>query len=427
MLTFENKSVGLIGLGVSNSAVLEYLLKKQVTPTLYASKRDEGKYCLPAIYSENSFETNEDIVFRSPSVRPDKIKAKGRVFTEIGFSLENALCHKIGITGSDGKTTTSTLIFEMLRDKYNALLVGNVGKPLITELDNIKADDCVVCELSSFQLFDLTPQLDCAVITSISENHLDWHKSLLEYIYAKRNILKKSKKAVMCYDCGYRSLFSHQNTTYYSLNDLSSLVGGKCHYVYLKNGAIYYDREMLFKRGIVNLRGDYNLKNIMASICVCYPLVSLERIKEVVSTFKGVSHRSEVVCTINGVTFVDSSIDSTPQRSISTLSAFKKERTIAIMGGYDKNLSYFPLKDTLKELKGLIICGQNKEKLLSVAPRGAVVVNTLSEAVKLAYKNANQGDFVVLSPSSASFDMYENYKEKSLDFRKIIGDLNGKD
>lgn len=425
MLTFENKTVALLGLGVSNSAVRDYLIKHHITPAVYLSKAEETAKTPDAFYCKNFFDIKEDIVFRSPSLRPDKIKTNGQIFTEIGFALENSVCHKIGITGSDGKTTTSTLIYEMLKDKYDSFLVGNIGKPLISEIDSITPRSYVICELSSFQLFDLCPSLECAVITSISENHLDWHKSLLEYIYSKRNILKKAKRAVLCFDCEYKSFFAHENITYYSLNDLSSLVGNGSHYVYLKNDTVYYDTKPLFRKGITRITGDYNLKNLMTAIGACYPLVSLERIKEVAGTFKGVSHRCEYVGNINGVTFVDSSIDSTPNRSINTLSAFPGKRTIAIMGGYDKNLTYHSLKGTLKSLKGVIICGQNKEKLLDVSPNGARVVNTMKEAVSLAYKSAKCGDFVVLTPASASFDMYKNYKEKSKDYKKEIGALNG--
>ena len=426
MINFENKTVGLIGLGVSNKAVLEYLEKRQIKPTVYLSKCDDVKKDMFVKYGDDVFYTCEDVIFRSPSARPDKIKAKGQVFTEIGFSLENIDCYKIGITGSDGKTTTSTLIYEALKREKNAFLVGNIGNPLISQLEKIKKEDYVACELSSFQLIDLSPELDCAVITSISENHLDWHSGMLEYIYSKRNILKKAKRAVLCYDCGYRSFFTHENVTYYSINDLSSLVGGLSHYVYLKKGVVYYDKEPIIKKSQISLKGDYNVKNVMAMIGACYPIVSKDKIVSIATTFKGVMHRCERVCTKNGITFIDSSIDSTPQRSISTLSVFPRSKTIAIMGGYDKNLSYHPLKATLKDIKMLIICGQNKEKLLGVAPKNVTVVNTLKEATDLAYKSAKNGDFIVLSPASASFDMYKNYKEKSQDFRKIIGDLDGK-
>ena len=427
MLTLDNKSVALAGLGVSNRAVIEYLERYKIPFKVYLSKIEELNDYKNAVYCEDNFNIHADIIFRSPSIRPEKIKGSGQIFTEIGFSLENSPCYKIGITGSDGKTTTSTLIYEMLKDNYPSYLSGNIGIPLITRIDEITKNSCVVCELSSFQLFDASPSLDCAVITSISENHLDWHKSLLEYIYAKRNILKRAKRAVLCYDCEYKCFFTGDNLTYYSLKDLSSFCGNGCHYVYLKNDTIFYDNKPLFKRQLFKLIGEYNLKNLMASIGACYPLVDIEKIKNVAMSFKGVSHRCEKVRELNGVTFVDSSIDSTPQRAISTLSAFPKSKTIAIMGGYDKNLSYHVLKNTLRDLKGIIIFGQNRNKLIEVAPKGAMVVNTMKEAVNLAYKMSKRGDFIVLSPASASFDMYKNYKEKSDAFIKEIGALDGKD
>ena len=168
------------------------------------------------IFGSGYLDIGEEVVFRSPGVRLDGALNGIEVYTEASYALKNTRAHKIGITGSDGKTTTSSLIYEILKNQgKSAYLCGNIGTPIISYIDKARENSFLVCELSSFQLFDSAPPLDCAVITSISENHLDWHKSLTEYIYSKRNILKKARRAVVHYDMEYRELFTHENITYF--------------------------------------------------------------------------------------------------------------------------------------------------------------------------------------------------------------------
>lgn len=421
------KSISLLGYGVSNRAVCEYLLKKGILPKV----RNEKPIPLPkgasGVFGGSYLDAHEDIVFRSPSIRADNISKNSRIYTEISFSLEHTVANKIGITGSDGKTTTSSLINEILRcDGKLSYLVGNIGNPLISYIDSIKNDDFLVCELSSFQLYDYTPSLDCAVITSISENHLDWHKSHMEYVLSKGNITKNAKCVVAYHDLEYRELFEGGSMTYFSLSDLSECLCQEKSYVYIKNGKVYFNKDALFSVDIIKLKGEYNLLNALAAVGATYKYVKPDSIVKALSGFSGVGDRCELVATKNGVKFINSSADSTPTRTKNTLSVFPKEKTIAILGGYDKNLSYDILNEALNGVRAIVLMGENREKIYkSIEKRKEKIikVNTLNEATYAAYKEAKDGDYVVLSPASASFDMFKNYKERAESFKDFIKGL----
>jgi UDP-N-acetylmuramoylalanine--D-glutamate ligase len=260
------------------------------------------------------------------------------------------------------------------------------------------------------------------VITSISENHLDWHKSFSEYIFSKRNILKRARRAVVHYDMEYKELFTHENITYFSLNSCEKLLGDGRSFVYIKDDYVYYNEKRLFPLDTIKLKGKHNILNVLASIGATYPYVKIEKIIDAVSHFSGVAHRSTEVEKINGITFVDSSVDSTPTRTITTLGLFAKEKSILILGGQDKCLSYLPLKDALSGVKLAVIFGINKEKIQN-AINGAcrfALVNNIFEATNLAYKRATNGDYIILSPASASFDMFENYIDRAEKFKEAI-------
>ena len=419
----KNKTISLVGYGVSNREVAKYLQKNDIDFLVRSYEKVDLPSGIKGIFGDGYLNINEDIVFRSPSVNPQKINGNGRVFTEISYSLERAQAHKIGITGSDGKTTTATMIYEILKREHNSFLVGNVGTPLISYLDMVKKSDFLVCELSSFQLYDYTPTLDSAVVTGISQNHLDWHTSMADYIFAKRNILKKARRMVVNYDSPYKDFFLGKNTTYFSLHDISHLAIKDVDSVYIKNEVIYHNNEPLFPREIVKAKGNYNLLNALASISATYDFVSINSMREALSNFAGVVHRAERIDEINGVTFIDSSIDSTPARTKSTMSAFPKEKSIVIMGGYDKNLSYEILGEVVKDLKCIVLFGENRKKIYDAIKNSAkkiINVNNIFEATNASYKEADAGDLVILSPASASFDMFKSYKERAEKFKEAI-------
>lgn len=427
----KNKTVSLVGYGVSNRAIAEYLQKNNIDFLVRSRERVDLPSKIKGIFGVGYLKAEEDVVFRSPSVNPRLLSGGGRVFTEISYSLEGTRARKIGITGSDGKTTTATMIHEILKREHSSFLVGNIGAPLIKYADRVEKDDFLVCELSSFQLYDYTPTLDCAVVTGISQNHLDWHTSMADYVFAKRNILKRAGRVVVNYDSPYKDFFAGKSTTYFSLYDISSLAKKGVDCVYIKGEYIYHNSEPLFPRETVKAKGKYNLLNALSAIAATYEYASLDSICQALSAFVGVPHRAEQIEETDGITFVDSSIDSTPARTKSTLDDFPKEKSIVIMGGYDKNLSYEMLGEVSKGLKCVVLFGENRKKIYdAILGSGVKIinVNNILEATYASYKEASAGDFVILSPASASFDMFKNYEERAENFKEAIRGLkNGED
>ena len=423
-------TVALIGYGVSNRAVLSYFTKNGIHPTV----RNENPCDLPDsihfIFGDGYLLTNEDLIIRSPSVRPDKISGYGYITTEASFALSLAKSKKIGITGSDGKSTTSTLIFMMLEKSGKAYLCGNIGKPVIDFVPCAEENSFIVSELSSFQLMDFDASLDTCVVTNITENHLDWHTSMGEYIDAKKNIVLKSSEAILNYDDRtvreFASCKSAENITYFSLKETKK--PEECaHFVTVDGGYLCYDGTKIVKTDEIKLKGKFNLMNAMAAAGAVWKYVSASDIQDVLSSFEGVKSRMQFVGKSAGVSFFDSSIDSTPSRTSSTVSAFDKSKTVLIMGGYDKNLTYDILGRELFGIKAIVICGANREKIYKAVCGSCydiAVTESFDNAVRVAFSKAEYGDSVLLSPASASFDMFENYRERSLRFCKIVSELD---
>ncbi len=421
--SLREKRVTLIGYGLSNQALLSYLTENGIYPTV----RCEGKVDLPrgivGIFGDGYLNLSEEVAFRSPSVHPDKIVGNARVYTDCDLFLGTTDAYKIGITGSDGKTTTTTLIGEILRaDKKRTHVCGNIGVALGTVFPKVKSSDFVVCELSSFQLHRAKIPLDTAVITSISENHLDYHKDMADYVGAKKNILRCAKRAVVNYDAPYIGEFEHKAITYFSKNDLSSHVCAQKNYVYLKNGYIYYNKTRLFHTDIIKMRGEHNVYNVLGAVGALYGATSLESIISAVSSFSGVPHRNEEIATVGGVKFINSSADTSPARTKTTLQNYKGENVVAIMGGSEKNLDYAPLKDVAKYMKAVVVLGANREKITKEisAFTKVIAVNDIYEATKTAYEKSKPSGYVILSPASTSFDMFNDYKDRAEKFKEAV-------
>ena len=432
MNELQNKSVSLIGFGISNKATLSYLLSKGIYPTIRTENNEKVKDGIRTICGGDYLLAKEDIIFRSPVIRPDRITTSGIITTEIDFSLKRARGIKIGITGSDGKTTTSTIIYSILTsDKKKALLCGNVGSPLIASLDKTDDNSYIVAELSSFQLIDMEPVLNVAVITNITENHLDWHKDLEEYISAKLNITKRSDKIVLDYDNDIlrKSISSVPRSSRLALVSLDKKIKierENTDYVYIDNGSIYYNDKKILSLDKIALRGKHNIKNYELAIASVYGYVSRDSIEETATCFKGVKNRCELILEKNGVKFYSSSIDTTPSRTIATLDSFDISKAIIILGGYDKNLDYNPLSKSLDGAYACVLCGENKDKIYNAirsTKTKIFIENSFFSAVKRAYSLAREGDSVLLSPASASFDMFKSYKERARAFEKIIKEL----
>ena len=383
-----------------------------------------------------------DIIFKSPSVRPDlpeiqeEVKKGAKLTSEIELVIELSPCKTIAVTGSDGKTTTTSLIYEILKNKYKCFLGGNIGIPLFTKIQEIKPEDIVVLELSSFQLMTMKKSPDIAVVTNITPNHLDIHKSYQEYIEAKTNIFKnqnEDNKLVLNYDNEITREFSKQapgKVVFFSSKEK------------LENGVIYDDgtvkivedglRRHVLKLKDTKLRGKHNAENICAAIAATNGLVDIETQIKAITNFEGVAHRIEFVREINGSKWYNDSIASSPTRTIAGLNSFEEE-IILIAGGYDKHLDYEPIAEPiLNKVKTLILMGQTAEKIFGVVKQkkeeqnkqiNIYKVKTLEEALEKAKENAKPNQVVLFSPASASFDMFKNFEERGNKFKELVKKL----
>ncbi len=450
----KNKKIAIIGLGVSNIPLIDYLHDFQAKITVF-DKRNEEKidkgvlekienYKISKNFGENYLSNLKDfdIIFKSPSCRPDlpEIEAevkRGAILTsEIEKVLELAPCKIIAVTGSDGKTTTTSLIYEIVKQKYKAYLGGNIGIPLFTKIKEMQPEDIVVLELSSFQLMTMKQSPDIAVVTNVTPNHLDIHKSYEEYIEAKKNIFlnqNEDNTLVLNYDNEITKSFAKtakSKVIFFSSKEK------------IENGVIYDDgiikisedglRRHLLKLKDTHLRGTHNAENICAAVAATKGLVQIEDQINAIKGFEGVPHRIEFVREINGSKWYNDSIASSPTRTIAGLNSFDEE-IVLIAGGYDKHLDYEPIaKPILDKVKTLILLGQTSGKILNAVKEkqgelGIKIdifkVDTLEEAVEKAKMEAKPNQVVLFSPASASFDMFKNFEERGNKFKELVKNL----
>ena len=448
----RNKKVAVLGIGVSNIPLVDYLHKHNCCVTIF-DKNEEEKldkvlinkirdYGMDVSLGNGYLEKLKgfDIIFRSPSVRPDipeiiKELEKGVILTsEIELVIEMCLGTVIGVTGSDGKTTTATLISEILKENgKKCYLGGNIGIPLFTKLEEIEENDYVVLELSSFQLMTMKVSPSIAVITNISPNHLDIHKSYEEYIEAKANIFRyQDNNGILVTN------YDNQIT-----REISKKAKGKVIYFSSKEkiptGIIVDDRiikksEEGLRRHILNtknmlLRGIHNYENACAAIGATQDIVDIEKQAKAISEFRGVEHRLEFVRKINGIRWYNDSIGTSPTRTIAGLNSFD-EKIVLIAGGYDKHLDYEVIsKPIVEKVNSLILLGATAEKIekavkdeLKTQKKTMNIyrVNNLDEAVKLANEVVKQEEIVLFSPASASFDSFKNFEERGKKFKQIV-------
>ena len=444
------KNITVIGIGISNLPLIKYLvsLGANVTACDRRSAEDLGenyteleklgvKFNLGDGYLNN---LSGDMIFKTPGMRydvPELLKAKenGSIVTsEMEVFFEVCPSHIIAVTGSDGKTTTTTLIHKMMTDAgYKTWLGGNIGNPLLTDTEKMKENDWVILELSSFQLHTMRKSPEIAVITNISPNHLDMHKDYKEYIDAKKNI--------MLYQNEGDTLIVHADNQVTA--DIGKSANGAVKY-FSRNGMadVYLDGNII-KRGIVEILnikdikipGMHNVENYMAAIAAVSGLVSKDVIVNVAKTFGGVEHRIELVRTLDGVKYYNSSIDSSPNRTINTLRVFPN-KVIMIAGGKDKGIPYDEIGPALAEhVKVLILIGATSDKIqealdaeINKTGNGkdieVIRATSYEDAVNTARSKAHDGDVVLLSPASTSFDMFRNFEERGNLFKKIVNELN---
>ncbi len=457
----KDKKVAVLGIGVSNIPAIEYLVRLGAKVTARDIKKELGPECDKLKELDIEFVLGDeyldglseyDYILRSPGVKPfekgiEEAAENGVILTsEIELLMQLCNCKIIGVTGSDGKTTTTTLIAKFLEQAgFKVWIGGNIGVPLFSKLDEIKESDIVVLELSSFQLMTMKISPNIAIITNISPNHLNYHRDYEEYIEAKKNIFLNQKPGdivILNKDSEFTDKFINEDCILGDIREFS-IVNVPEIGVYLKDGNIVSNisgkEEIVVGVDEVLLVGMHNIANICAASTAVIDITGVEPIRDVVITFKGVEHRMEFVDTINGVKWYNDSIGSSPTRTIAGLVAFK-QKIILIAGGYDKNIPYDEIgKYIIDKVKVLLLIGKTAPKIEAAVVNEAkkqsinideyvkiVNLNTMDECIEYANSIAIEGDIVVLSPASASFDMYKDFEDRGNHFKKLVGELKNK-
>lgn len=387
---------------------------------------------------------NFDLILRSPSCMPtipelEEEASKGAIVTtEVELLMKMCPCQMIGITGSDGKTTTTTLISEILKKAgYRCHVGGNIGTPLFTKLNEILPDDKVVLELSSFQLMGMEVSPDIAIITNITPNHLNVHKDYQEYIEAKKNIFKYQNQngiLILNYDNEItRNCAAEAKGKVIFFSSKQKLDNG-----YIVDEDVIKECDDKLRKHVLNTKeitiiGKHNYENICCAMAATKNLVDQDTMTEVIKNFPGVEHRVEFVKEINGVKWYNDSASSTPSRTISGLNAFENNKIVLIAGGASKNLDYTPMaKPVLEKVETLILMGQTAGEIFDVVKEEAekqgkqidiYMVNNLSQAVILAKRYAKPKQAVLFSPASTSFDMFKNMYDRGHQFKELVNKM----
>ena len=451
--SIKDKRIAVIGVGVSNTPLINLLLSCgcNVTVCDKRSLSEMGMEALDLINRGAKLKLGEDylegldhdIIFRTPGLMPfdphlEAAKARGSLITsemEVFFAL--CPCKTIAVTGSDGKTTTTTIISELLKAAgYRVHLGGNIGHPLLCEIPETVADDIAVLELSSFQLHSMYCKPNVAVVTNISPNHLDKHKDYQDYIDAKRAEFEhqnEDDKLILNFDdehSAYYAHFAHAPVSYFS--DKNRVDRG----VICENGVILRvngtEQQEIMGAEEIKLPGEHNLLNYLAAFAAVDGLVSNEICRQVAMRFAGVEHRLEQVRVLNGVTYINDSIGTSPTRTSAGLHALKV-KPIVIAGGYDKHIPFDGLGDELcRFAKRVFLTGDTAEsihKAIVNSPYFAESslevqrIDDFKEAVLAASASAEPGDIVLLSPACAAFDRFKNFAERGKYFKEIVMEL----
>ncbi len=444
---FENlkdKKIAVLGLGVSNRPLVRLLLRcgcdvvgcdrtprESLDQEVLELEKAGCRLSLGEGYLDG---VEADVIFRTPGMHPghpaiQTLAAKGaKVTSEMQAFFEVCPCRLFAVTGSDGKTTTTTLIAEMLKASGKTVwLGGNIGTPLLSLVPQMKETDYAVVELSSFQLMDMTRSPERALITNLAPNHLDVHKDMEEYVEAKKNIFRYQDKdglLIVNADNEYTDAFLGSGQT----KKFSRK--GSAHVCLDGDMICQYWEEVLDVKDIL-IPGVHNIENYMAAISMVEGLVDFPTIRQVAKTFGGVEHRIELVRVKDGVRFYNDSIASSPSRTIAGLRSFG-EKVILIAGGYDKHIPYDAL--------GPEICAHVKKLFLGGAtgPQIRAAVETCEDycgqveirdcenfeaAVRAAADAAREGDIVLMSPASAAFDQFKNFMVRGDFYKKLVREL----
>ncbi|BCK85927.1 UDP-N-acetylmuramoylalanine--D-glutamate ligase (plasmid) [Pusillibacter faecalis] len=449
--SLRGKTVAVIGIGVSNQPLIDVLLSHGIEVTACDRKSREelgvlgdtltskgAKLRLGADYLQN---LREDIIFRTPGMRPDlpelqaAIANGSRLTSEMEIFFEICPCPIIAVTGSDGKTTTTTMIAELLRRAGKTVhLGGNIGHPLLAEAGDIHPEDIAVLELSSFQLMTMTRSPHIAVITNLAPNHLDVHRNFAEYIAAKENIFTHQMTKDIAVFNADNTITAEEACRALGRTRLFSRKHEVKDGVFLRGEAIIArsrgQERQIMTTNHIKLPGVHNVENYLAAISVVDGMVPDEIIQDFAGTFQGVEHRIELIRTRKGVRWYNDSIASSPSRTIAGLNSFH-QKVILIAGGKDKGISYESLGPVINErVKLLLLCGatagvirQSVEQAANYNGLEILDVEDYQEAVSLADSHSREGDVVILSPASTSFDRFANFMDRGKTFKNIVNQL----
>ena len=453
----QGKKVAFIGAGVSHKRCIEQFVELGAQVTLCDQKKsleDFGAYAdtlrrlhvrlsLGEHYTDGF--AGQDIIMRTPGYEYYKpelqaaLQAGTKVTSEVELFFELCPCEIVAVTGSDGKTTTTTLISKMFEAAgRKVFLGGNIGAALLPQLADVTPEAVAVVELSSFQLISMRVSPKVAVVTNVTPNHLDHHKDMQEYIDAKRNILLWQVppcRAVLGFENeisrGMQKDCKGEQVWFTRLHDTDKgafLRESDDTLCYAENGVV----TPILPRAEVKLRGLHNVENLLAAIAAVWGRVPVEAMRQVGSTFTGVEHRIEPVRTLDGVTYYNDSIASSPTRTIAGLRSFN-QKIILIAGGYDKKIPYEPLApEILAHVKTLVLMGATGPRIETAVracpgfDESALTIlhaDSMQHAVELARGAAQPGDVVSLSPASASFDLYPNFEVRGRDYKNIVKNL----
>lgn len=447
----KGRQVSVIGLGISNIPAIKYLnglgahviardKNEQIPEEL--KELDNIEYVLGENYLANLKES--DYIFRSPGVKPflpeiEEAVENGVILTsEIETLIHLTEATVIAITGSDGKTTTTTLTSLFLKQAGKKVFVGgNIGTPLLDKVEEMTKEDYVVLELSSFQLMTLKEKIDRVAITNVAPNHLDYHRSYEEYIEAKSNIFKgQDENGILVLNANNEFTSRYEQQAKGKVRKFSSTGKVKCG-VYYENGKIISnisgeDDDIIDAKDI-KIVGMHNVENVCTASALVIDITGKEAIKKVATEFGGVEHRMELVRELDGVKWYNDSIASSPSRTIAGLKSFN-QKIILIAGGYDKHIPYDVMGPYLMDkVKMLILVGTTAPKIREAAEIEAkkrnedtmpiVEFDNLEKAVKYARENSKDGDIVAMSPASASFDLYKNFEVRGNLFKELVNNL----
>ena len=443
---WHDRKIAVLGLGVSNRPLVRLLLDAGChvtgcdrTPRENLDKEVldlEAQGCALKVGDGYLDGLDADLVFRTPGMHPENpalvaLRNNGaEVTSEMEIFFECCPCTILAVTGSDGKTTTTTLISEMLKAAGKTVwLGGNIGTPLLPRCREMKEEDFAVVELSSFQLMDMKRSPHVAVVTNLAPNHLDVHKDMEEYIWAKENLFRFQKEGdvlILNADNDITSRFTGNGRTKFFSRK------GQTDGVWEKDGVILRNGQPVMEKSDILLPGEHNVENYMAAILAVEGLVEDETIRKVARTFGGVEHRIELVRIKDGVRYYNDSIASSPTRTIAGLKSFP-EKVLLIAGGYDKHIPYDVLgQEICAHVKKLFVNGATANQIRIAVENSPeyrpgcpeiVDCGDFTSAVHSAAAAAQSGDVVLMSPASAAFDQFKNFMVRGDYFKKLIMEL----